>query len=193
MKTIEINLYQFNELSESAKETAIDWYRSGNLGYNWWEFAYDDAKEIASLFGLEIDRIYFSGFWSQGDGACLTGHYKYQKGGLRAVKEHAPLDKELHRIVEELQEIQRKHFYKLECRVSHNDRYYHARSTDFDFGYDYEPDNETEIIVRDLLRDYMDWIYNNLEKEYEYLQSDEQIIEAIKSNDYDFTIDGKVA
>jgi len=45
MKTIEINLYQFNELSESAKQTAIEWYRSVNLDYDWWEFIYDDAKE----------------------------------------------------------------------------------------------------------------------------------------------------
>jgi hypothetical protein len=35
-------------------------------------------------------------------------------------------------------------------------------------------------------------IYRRLEKEYEYLTSDESIIETIHANEYEFTEDGKI-
>lgn len=68
MRTITItkDVYAFAELSESAKETARNNYREHNLDFcDWWDSVYDDAKTIGALFGLDIARIYFSGFWSK--------------------------------------------------------------------------------------------------------------------------------
>ena len=31
------DVYQFNELSDRAKERAREWYREGALDYDWWE------------------------------------------------------------------------------------------------------------------------------------------------------------
>jgi hypothetical protein len=59
MKTKTIEIYEFNELSESAKETALDAVRQGNYGYDWFDFVYEDAESIGLLltgFGLDRDR-----------------------------------------------------------------------------------------------------------------------------------------
>jgi hypothetical protein len=79
-RVTETTVYQFDELSDEAKEKAREWYRQGNVTTRFWsECTIDDAKEIGKLLGMDIDNIYFSGFWSQGDGACFegkTGKYK---------------------------------------------------------------------------------------------------------------------
>jgi hypothetical protein len=47
--------------------------------------------------------------------------------------------------------------------------------------------------LKDILRDYMRWIYRTLEKEYDYMTSEEAIKETIIANDYEFTKDGSRA
>ena len=74
IETTTQNVYTFNELSDTAKESARDWYRSDPFP-DWHEFVIDGAKEVGALLGIEIDNIWFSGFSSQGDGACFTGSY----------------------------------------------------------------------------------------------------------------------
>jgi hypothetical protein len=69
--------------------------------------------------------IYFSGFSSQGDGACFEGTYRYKKGSVKAIKAHAPQDKELHRIAKGLQEAQRPTRYSITANIKHRGRYYH--------------------------------------------------------------------
>ena len=200
--TVNTEVFKFDELSEKAQETAIERYREGNLDYEWWDFVYEDATTIAGLMGIEIDKIYFSGFSSQGDGACFEGSYSYQKGGVKAVKDHAPLDKKLHQIAQDLQDIQKKCFYGLYASVKQSGHYSHEYCTDINVserrtlrdGYetdDYASIADDEAIV-EALRDFMRWIYKQLEAEYDYLQSDEVIKETIEANDYDFTAEGKL-
>jgi hypothetical protein len=66
-------LYAFSELSDDAQRHALDKLRDLNADHEWWEFTYDDAKQCAAILGIEITRIYFSGFSSQGAGACYKG------------------------------------------------------------------------------------------------------------------------
>lgn len=68
----------YEDLSPKAKEKALEWF-SNSLDYEWWEGAYDLAKEDGKEKGFDIDDIRFSGFWSQGDGASWTGtvHLKH--------------------------------------------------------------------------------------------------------------------
>lgn len=196
MKTIEINLYRFDELSESAKERARQWWREGGLACDWWDATETDAKEIAALMGLEIDNLYFRGFSSQGDGASFTGRYAYRKGGLKAVKAYAPVDKELHRIAEALQSIQRRSFYRLGARITpgHLSNFYcHENTMDIKV----ETRNgdwanaDTQAEVSACLRDFARWYYRQVEAEYNYLMSDEAVDDAILANEYTFTAEGK--
>lgn len=53
MKTKTINIYQFNELSEQAKQKAMQWYLEGMDSSFCWEYVCDDAKDI----GLVIESL----------------------------------------------------------------------------------------------------------------------------------------
>ena len=188
MREKTIKLYKFDELSDEAKREAMDWYREINLDYEWYDNIYDYAKQCGEIIGIDIDKIHFSGFSFQGDGACFTGSYSYAKKSVKAIMKYAPQDKELHTIALELQREQRKHFYNLSARMDHRGFYYHSgcMMTDvYKDGLDY--DNDTIV---EQLRYFADWIYSRLEEEYDFLNSDEQIAENIRDNEYEFLEDG---
>jgi hypothetical protein len=184
--------YKFNELNDTAKQKALDKCREWQTDDRWWEYVYDDAQEIGKIMGIDIDKIYFSGFWSQVDGACFEGHYEYAKGAPKNVQQYAPMDAELHAIAQALQNIQRTNFYQLKASVKHRGRYYHENSTDINMDrYDgCELSRDAEEIVTECLKDFMRWIYSKLEKQYEWLTSDESVTEMIEANGYEFDEDG---
>lgn len=208
MRTIEKTIYKFDELpSERAKDTAREWFRQG-MESDWSEFICEDADIIGKMLGIEIDRkavqlmgggtrydptIWFSGFSSQGDGACFEGRYSYAKKAPQTVRAHAPQDTELHRIASELQALQRKHFFRLEARVKHSGHYYHKYCTAIDVT-DSRTGNDTDVEtakeLSELLRDFMEWIYRSLEREYEYRTSNEAVDADIEANEYEFNEDG---
>lgn len=213
-ETKEYTIYKFDELSDKAKEKARDWLRPLQFSDSSdWEFVYDDAATVGALIGIEIDRrtyktigggtgseptIYFSGFSSQGDGACFEGDYSYAKGGLKALKQHiggeSDGDKTLINIAERLQNLQRKHFYRLEARMRHSGHYNHSGCMSVDVTRadtrDDFPGEDAEIELKQTMRDFADWIYRQLEAEYEYRISDEQLDDAMQANEYTFDING---
>lgn len=52
MKTI--NVYQFNELSEEAKEKAVQQYRSSGFDYAWQDESRDSLKAFCDLFNVKV-------------------------------------------------------------------------------------------------------------------------------------------
>ena len=190
MRTIEKTIYLFSELNERAKEKARDYFRGNAFTDSYdWEGVYEDAKNIGALIGIEINDIYFSGFSSQGDGASFTGRYSYVKGGVKALKEYASMDTELHRIVDALQAVQRKNFYKVRTKIMVDGRYCHSNTMCFENLEN--PYVDVNSDVEQLLRDFADWIYCQLENEYDYQTSDEYIEENILANEYEFYENGK--
>ena len=195
-KTICTTVYTFDELSEEAKKKARGWFKNGGFDYDWYDSVYDDAKTIGKLMGIDINKIYFSEFYSQGDGACFEGSYRYAKGSAKAVREYAPTDKELHRIASELAKLQRKFFYRISGSVKQSGHYSHSRCTQIILenadaqGYGDSLPAKIDDAVSELLRDFMDWIYKMLRTEWEYLNSDEQVDETIRINEYNFTENG---
>jgi hypothetical protein len=206
-ETIVRNLYKFDELSDKAKEKARDRYRESGIHDEWWDSVYEDAEEIAKLLGIEIRQlpiktlggkiryepaIYFRGFSSQGNGACFEGTYRYRKGSVAAIKDYAPQDETLHRIAKTLQEEQKKSWYRLSAKITHRGNYCHSYSMDIEVDSDHPRDFDAEPI-RKCMRDFADWIYERLEEEYDYLNSDEAVDESITANDYEFTKSGELA
>lgn len=196
MRTIEKTVFAFDELSGDAKENARDRYRGGNMGHDWWGFVYYDAKEIGKLMGIKIDEIYFSCFSSQGDGACFVGSYSYEKGAAKAIRDYAPQDVELHRIADQLQAVQRQNFYQLAATCTHSGHYCHSgcMSVDVSDSRDrYRDIGGAEDDITPLMRDFADWIYNQLETEYDYQNSDDTVDENIRANEYEFYENGEIA
>jgi hypothetical protein len=207
---IETTVFRLDELSDAAKTKARDWYREGAFDYDWYEFIYEDIERVCAILGVELRTIpvrlygggtrqqpciWFSGFWSQGDGACFEGRYGYAPGALRRLRDYAPKDAELHRIAGALQAIQRRNFFQLHARITHRDRYYHeycmAIAVERESSAYQDMTADAEEVVIEALRDLARWLYRQLEREYKYQTSDETVDEAILANGYTFTANGR--
>ncbi len=190
------DVYTFDELSDEAKEAALEKWREHGLDYEWWDMAYEDYKRTARILGIEIENIYFSGFYSQGDGACFEGEYEYAKGSMAAIRKEYPTDQTLHCIADNLAAAQKYNSYGLYAYVKHQGRYSHEMCTDIDVrndrSADYYPNPDGVEAITEALRDFMRWIYKSLEAEWDYLMSAERIIDDFKANEYEFTIDGEM-
>lgn len=189
IETITRELYKFEELSEKAKQKAIDDFRQHNIFED--EATLDDAKEIAKLMGITIDKIFYSGFSYQGDGACFEGTYSYNENSVKKLKEYAPVDLELHRIVEVLEDIQKHYGNCITATIRPKGRYYNSSYATICVNNEHDViHNHDEQQVIELLRDFMTWIYKQLEREYDYQNSDDHIKEILIANDCEFLKDG---
>lgn len=57
MRTIETIVYDYDELSENAKEEAREWCAEHIADYDWWEFIYQDAKDVEiEITGFDLYR-----------------------------------------------------------------------------------------------------------------------------------------
>lgn len=72
----QINLYSFKELKERggrAYDKAREWLVEG-LHDNWYDFLIDRwSSYLEKRCAISKAEVNFSGFWSQGDGACFHG------------------------------------------------------------------------------------------------------------------------
>jgi hypothetical protein len=201
MRTITTTVYKLNELSKSSQEVAyqqwcqIDQFEDGFMKDG---FMKDDIIELGNCIGININKVLYSGFHSQGDGACFTGDYEYKPNWKAKLEGYAPLDETMNDLGEAL-EVINKWSKSFSVNVTHSGRYYHENSVDIDCSYD---DCETEAeeadrtvacnSVGDLLRKFMKHSYTLLEKEYEYSTSKEAFIDASMANEYEYYSDGKL-
>lgn len=57
MKTIQLKLYQFSELSERAQKKALADHQDFNVNHCWWDWLYADAEEAGlKIIGFDLDR-----------------------------------------------------------------------------------------------------------------------------------------
>jgi hypothetical protein len=206
---IEKTVFKFEELSDRAKEKAREWWRSCEAEDFDASCTCEDAATIAEILGIDLRTraaqllgggtryepcIWYSGFYSQGNGACFEGSYSYAKGAAKRIRAHAPQDSELRRIADELQDLQRRAFYRLSARMAQRGYGYHSgcMTVDVDLS-EGDATREQEEALTQLMRDFADWIYAQLRSQYEYVMSDENVNESIKINEYEFDEDGNVA
>lgn len=209
--TIEKTVFAFDELSDDAKAKARYWWReceamefSGFAGY---DYFMECAERLGIEFrmhhvplmggGLRADPvIYWSGFSSQSDGACFEGTYRYRKGAAKLIRQHAPKDETLHRIADDLQRAQARAFYSLSASMRHRGHYYHSGCMFIDVEDSRDPYRDigsAEDDIQQAMRDFADWIYRQIEREYEWRMSDENVDEAIRANGYEFNEYGDIA
>ena len=207
MQTKTYNVYKYNELNKEQQQKVLENLYSINVECDWWsDFVIEDETEKLNKYGFEDIKIYFSGFWSQGDGACFIGSLD-NDGLLKFLTETKELTK-----YKTLVKAIRDNTIYVNIKITHNFRYYHEYSTDIN---DYTEMQDNSELTGNLLKEYTEWyksfdrkgshnesigwyydtcrdIYNRLKKAYEYQTSEEAIIETIKANDYDFTEDGQI-
>ena len=87
MRTATVELYQFNELSDEAKERAREWWRE-NLDYPWWSDAEASIRAFCDHFGVRV-KDYSIGAYSPShlDTDAENGHFRGIK--LKAINREA--------------------------------------------------------------------------------------------------------
>ena len=196
--------------TQTPNKTLIDHYRHINVDhFDWWEHVYDWFQAYAKDHGIEVDEMYFSGFWSQGDGACFNGGITNWPLFVAKHPGYFPDATQTSLLADHA-----KHYFRFTCKRT--GRYCHEKSvsydvdfpmpessTDADFANDYSPyphglqtsawlallsrysHDDIETSCREIFEDYMQELYRALEKEYDHLTSDEAVWEAIVANDLD--------
>lgn len=206
---IETTVYQIDELDGAARDRARDWYRRHAIYEDWYEFRFADFVSVCDILGVLLSaksvpligggsraapKIYFSGFSSQGDGACYEGGYRFARDSVGRMRAHAPQDTDLHAIAAGLLDVQRRNFYQIRAEIRHAGRYCHEYSMQIavrrESATGQDMSNADEETVIDALRGLARWLYRQLEAEYDFIAADDQIDEAIRLNRYSFTEDG---
>lgn len=166
-------------------------------------------------------EIYFSGFWNQGDGACFEGRWSPEMDPmsiLDGILAHAPCDDRLHEIALSFADLCERHGTdpdedgRTVVKLTHTDRYCHEYAVSIDFETELpecaDDWNEFQLMtweatrrarnmdtweedVKGAMRDLMRWLYRQLEQEYEHLNSDFCVDEALA--DREFLPDGTEA
>lgn len=69
MRTITTTVYQFSELSDKAKENAIEKYRNSDREYFWLEENRETMEKFAELFPIKVTNWSYGG---RGEGVSFT-------------------------------------------------------------------------------------------------------------------------
>lgn len=163
METRTYKVYKFKELTEDQQQKVIGRYYDINVDHEWWDYLYDDAKNI----GIKIDGFDLGGRQSiEGDlidsvADCIKKIKDQHGKTCETYKTALRYEKEAKRL------------FKLQ---DWTDEEYTAQ------------ENLNHEFKTDILEDY----FQLLRKEYEYLTSEEAITETLEINEYDFTEDGKI-
>lgn len=170
MKTIKINLYKFSELSEDAKENAINKYSDINVSHDWWESTYEDAANAGiKITSFDLDRN------RNAKGEFLLSACEVAQNIINNHGETCETYKTAVNFMSKWQPVFNDY-------MNEDSEKYESQESE---------DTLTEIendFLSEILEDYSILLQN----ECEYLQSDEAIIETIEDNDYDFTENGKL-
>ena len=174
MKTIEVNLYKFSELSEEAQQKVIEKFYDINVDYDWWEYDYEDAENIGLILtGFDLDR-----------GSYCKGHFKWDalECANAIITNHGETCETYKTALEFLKNrdgLVSKYSDKVNTEVV-------AEDNEYDF------DQECDELEAEFLKDMLNAYKSILRDEYEYRVSREAIIETIEANDYDFTEAGEL-
>lgn len=182
------------ELDE-VKEKAIEKNRYINVDFDEWSACIIEKwNEKLEKIGFCNTAIYFSGFSSQGDGACFDNDsYHFD---LNLLLKNVDLTDEEREKIYSL-----KGNFDLTIERSHNGGLYcheNTRYINIDCFYIEDEEeksllNKFEKLLEELRESLCIQIYEDLEKEYYYLTSDDSIYETLQANDYYFESNGDIA
>lgn len=185
--------------SDLSKTEIINKYRHFNVEHDWWDYIYEDFVEYVEEKGISTttNDMNFSGFWSQGDGACYAGtiHSSDMKRFMDAHDlseqyESAYFFAQLEQLYVTINRTGSHYCHSHTMRVSLVDDFaddfgegslrsevYQVMEKDFVTNFD-----SLEKHIEEICRGYADELYKRLEDEYDYLTSDEVVIEALEAN-----------
>ena len=158
-------IYRYTELSEKAKEKALEWAYEGAFDHPWWEdIIYEDAARIGlKITGFDLDRN------RHATGDYLTGSKECAEAIVGEHGESCETYKTAQAFLTKLSILEAK-----------------SESYD-DEDYDEEREDLGDEFLKSILKEYS----TMLQTEADYRGSREALEETISCNDWEFTEDGK--
>jgi hypothetical protein len=207
--------YELSELSPSAFQRAYEEWSTDYPCWDWWDSTYEWKIEDGKARGFEIQKINFSGFWSQGDGACWQGYILLPEFlDWQDQQEKPPLTMHQSNLLRAAVENE---MLETSVKVAATGSGCHEYTMGFNYGISIDalpetlekgffagmagPDfedlitphlGEIETTLLETARDYAREIYKALEEEHEYLTSEESFREQAESNEWLFTEEGEM-
>lgn len=189
MREVKIKLYTYEELSEKAQKKVIEKMQEDDnfLMYDWYSFVYDDFKDrMYQEYSCTVDDIFFSGFWSQGDGASFTGSISI-KDYIEKTAQKSKY-RNLSKYLEEFEPY---------VSIRQQGNYCHENTMYFDDhlfleGTEKQSNQLYELMdeIKETFREEARKLYGQLKDEYDYLTSDEAIAGELISAEYEFYENG---
>ena len=166
-------LYKFNELTQEQKDQAVQKLYDLNVDHEWWDCTYEDANIVGlNITAFDIDRASYCEL-TMGDAEST----------VKLIGENHGEDCDTHKAAVAYQEERKriKAGGNLEGGTFDNQERIEELEEDLQEASDIFGNNLSECYL------------TILRKGYEYLTSDEAIIETIEANDYEFDESGDLA
>lgn len=188
MATSEYTTIKYADLSPKQQEKVLRIYQEKYLeSYEYANFILENNREELEELGFFNVKIYYSGFYSQGDGACFTGDINIATY-LNSIAKGDGFT--------ELKEIDPD--YLGEFNIYQFGQYYHHKSVYVqvdDYMDRQDLTNQQYVELEKLrldctsyVRERSQLIYKQLEKSYEYYSSEEGLLEFIESHGVEFFV-----
>jgi hypothetical protein len=190
MKTIEIKLYKFTELSEQAKNVAIEKQRNHEIDFDWFS---DYCHEQISEKGFKGNiKLQYSLSYCQGDGLSFSCDYFNNLNALfveiLGTEKQKTIDCIINNCSLKIKGNDRRYCYAHRNDINFElDNYYVKSSTNLD-NLISEVESKLKDLYIDLCNELQKQGYDDIENQY----SDEYITETLIEKDYYFTIDGLI-
>lgn len=176
MRTIEIKAYQFKELDETTKQKVIEDNIHMNVEYDWWDCTYETFKEC----GIQINS-FDTGRGRECEIELLKDEHEIATKIIDTFGEFMGVRVTSENFIKERDALVKKYGEGNEIDG------YSVKEELYD-----EFDEEEKYLIHEfeseLGADILQWLID----EYEYLTSEEAIIETIEAKEYEFTEEGKL-
>jgi len=176
MRTIEIQAYKFNELDEQTKLQVIEDNIYINVEFDWWDCTYETLREC----GIKVNSFDI-GRRQECEIEFLEDRYEIAINIIDTFGEAMDIVKGAKNFIKDRDALVKKYGEGNDIDgYSVKDKFYDE--------FDDEEADLTHEFQRELSVEILHW----LRDEYEYLTSEEAIIETIEANEYEFTEEGKL-
>ena len=173
MRIIETEAYTFDELSDDAKEVAINNEREAKYHMDISDWIIDDCyllnpRGVHDLIIENTRKVYYD---------IYRGHIDISKGMY--IKDDKAFLDWLNIPIE----LQNEVYYTIKERTI----YFEENDCEYEFT---ENDNKILDDAKEKFKEHCSWILECIEKDYDFQYSDECIIEDIQCNEYESTKEG---
>lgn len=196
-------------VTDEIKQGLIQKYQDINVDHDWWDDVYERFGEELEKVGIATNRgrqgfcIYFSGFHSQGDGACFEGRISNWDLFFSSHPQEFGGDYFAYATSYKSDVIDAAHWRHGGSRYSHSHTLRFSIEVNSGYGFEADEDGHPvhledavklslhdvfdhvgfEDAIQGIVHGYCNDLYTQLSEEHEYLTSDEAVWETVVANE----------